>query len=73
MPCLSPPTLTRAEQAALLASTASHPRDHLILSPDLHPPPLPSEGAQEERIQQCAAERSIDRQAPGMVRDPFAE
>ena len=32
MPHLSPPTLTRAEQAALLAKTAAHARDHLIYS-----------------------------------------
>jgi integrase len=29
---LSPPTLTRAEQAGLLAATAGHWRDHLIFS-----------------------------------------
>ena len=32
MPYLSPPTLTTAEQRALLEATASHPRDHLIVS-----------------------------------------
>jgi integrase len=32
MPHLSPPTLTRAEQARLLATTAPHARDHLIYS-----------------------------------------
>jgi len=32
MPHLSPPTLTTAEQAAILAATAGHPRDHLIYS-----------------------------------------
>jgi integrase len=32
MPYLSPPTLTRAEQEALLRATSSHPRDHLIFS-----------------------------------------
>lgn len=32
MPTLSPQTLTRAEQAALLAVTAAHPRDHLCFS-----------------------------------------
>ena len=32
MPYLSPPTLTRAEEEALLRVSASHPRDHLILS-----------------------------------------
>src|SRR5512147_135796 len=32
MPYLSPPTLTRAEQEALLRASASHPRDHLIFS-----------------------------------------
>lgn len=32
MPTLSPQTLARAEQAALLAVTASHPRDHLVFS-----------------------------------------
>ncbi len=32
MPYLSPPTLTAAEQCALLAVTAGHPRDHLIFS-----------------------------------------
>ena len=32
MPYLSPPTLTRAEQEALLRVSASHPRDHLIFS-----------------------------------------
>ena len=30
MPYLSPPTLTRAEQEALLRVSAQHPRDHLI-------------------------------------------
>jgi site-specific recombinase XerC len=29
---LSPPTLTRAEQAALLATTRPHARDHLTFS-----------------------------------------
>jgi integrase len=32
MPYLSPQTLTRAEQEALLRTTSSHPRDHLIFS-----------------------------------------
>jgi site-specific recombinase XerC len=32
MPYLSPPSLTRSEQAALLQATASHPRDHLLFS-----------------------------------------
>jgi integrase len=32
MPYLSPPTLTQTEQKALLQATASHPRDHLIIS-----------------------------------------
>jgi integrase len=32
MPYLSPPTLTQAEQKALLQATAGHPRDHLIFS-----------------------------------------
>lgn len=32
MPTLSPQTLTRTEQAALLAVTAAHPRDHLVFS-----------------------------------------
>ena len=32
MPHLSPPTLTTAEQAAILAATAVHPRDQLIYS-----------------------------------------
>ncbi len=32
MPYLSPPTLTAAEQRALLAATAAHPRDHTIFS-----------------------------------------
>ena len=32
VPHLSPPTLTGAEQAAILAATASHPRDHTIYS-----------------------------------------
>ena len=32
MPYLSPPTLTQAEQRALLQSTAAHPRDHLVIS-----------------------------------------
>ena len=32
MPYLSPPTMTGAEQHALLAASAEHPRDHLILS-----------------------------------------
>jgi integrase len=32
MPYLSPPTLTQAEQKALLRVTAGHPRDHLIFS-----------------------------------------
>jgi len=32
MAYLSPPTLTRAEQEALLRVSASHPRDHLIFS-----------------------------------------
>ena len=30
MPYLSPPTLTREEQQALLQATAGHPRNHLI-------------------------------------------
>jgi len=29
---LSPPTLTKAEQNALLSASAEHPRDHLIFS-----------------------------------------
>ena len=32
MPHLSPPTLTTAEQAAILAATAVHRRDHVIYS-----------------------------------------
>ena len=32
MPYLSPPTLTQAEQKAILRATAKHPRDHLIYS-----------------------------------------
>jgi len=32
VPYLSPPTLTAAEQRALLQATAGHPRDHLIVS-----------------------------------------
>ena len=32
MPHLSPPTLTHAEQKALLQATGSHPRDHTIFS-----------------------------------------
>src|SRR5438552_1424214 len=32
MPHLSPPTLTTSEQAAILATTAGHPRDHVIYS-----------------------------------------
>ena len=32
MPYLSPPTLTREEQRALLDASASHPRDHLVFS-----------------------------------------
>jgi len=32
MPFLSPSTLTQAEQRALLAATAGHPRDHTIFS-----------------------------------------
>jgi len=32
MPFLSSPTLTQAEQRALLQATAGHPRDHLVLS-----------------------------------------
>lgn len=32
MPNLSPPTLTHAEQKAILRATARHPRDHLIYS-----------------------------------------
>lgn len=32
MPYLSPPTLTRAEQAAILRITRNHPRDHAIVS-----------------------------------------
>jgi len=32
MPHLSPPTLTTAEQAAVLAVTAVHRRDHLLYS-----------------------------------------
>jgi len=32
MPYLSPPTLTRSEQNALLQATAAHPRDHLLFS-----------------------------------------
>src|SRR5438034_11503776 len=32
MPHLSPPTLTAAEQAAILAATAGHSRDHVIYS-----------------------------------------
>src|SRR5436309_12839784 len=32
MSSLSPPTLTTAEQAAILAATAGQPRDHVIYS-----------------------------------------
>jgi integrase len=32
MPYLSPPTLTQAEQHALLRATAANPRDHTIFS-----------------------------------------
>src|SRR2546422_644636 len=32
MPHLGPPTLTANEQAAILAATACHPRDHAIYS-----------------------------------------
>jgi integrase len=32
MPYLSPPTLTREEQRALLVASACHARDHLIFS-----------------------------------------
>jgi len=32
MPYLSPETLTRSEQEALLAASAGHPRDHLVFS-----------------------------------------
>ena len=32
MPYLSPPTLTRAEQEALLRASVSHPRDYLIFA-----------------------------------------
>jgi integrase len=32
VPYLSPPTLTRAEQRAILAATKANPRDHLIYS-----------------------------------------
>ena len=32
MPHLSPPTLTRSEQKAILRATAGNPRDHLIYS-----------------------------------------
>ena len=32
MPHLSPPTLTHAEQRAILRATACNPRDHLIHS-----------------------------------------
>jgi len=32
MPYLSPPSLTKAEQQALLEASSSHPRDHLIFS-----------------------------------------
>jgi len=32
MPYLSPPTLTRSEQQALLEASSCHPRDHLIFS-----------------------------------------
>jgi integrase len=32
MPYLSPPTLTRSEQEALLRTSSVHPRDHLIIS-----------------------------------------
>jgi integrase len=32
MPYLSPPTLTREEQRALLEASAGHPRDHLVFS-----------------------------------------
>jgi len=32
MPYLSPPTLTQAEQQALLQATGSHPRDHTVFS-----------------------------------------
>ena len=32
MPYLSPPTLTRVEQEALLRASSAHPRDHLVIS-----------------------------------------
>ena len=32
MPYLSPPTLTHAEQQALLEASAANPRDHLVIS-----------------------------------------
>jgi integrase/recombinase XerD len=32
MPCLSPTTLTQAEQRTILRATAKHPRDHLTIS-----------------------------------------
>jgi len=32
MPYLSPPTLTKSDQDALLSATSLHPRDHLIFS-----------------------------------------
>ena len=32
MPYLSPPTLTKAEQQALLEASSVHPRDHQIFS-----------------------------------------
>ena len=32
MPYLCPPTLTHAEQTALLQASSAHPRDHMILS-----------------------------------------
>jgi integrase len=32
MPYLSPPTLTRQEVESLLKTTASHPRDHLLIA-----------------------------------------
>jgi integrase len=32
MPCLSPTTLTQAEQRTILRATAKHTRDHLIIS-----------------------------------------
>jgi hypothetical protein len=42
MPYLSPATLTRDEQRALLEASAGHPRDHLVFSMALRtglPPP----------------------------------